>query len=77
MNMHRKKQFADSFMNKLPVEVLFEEKAEGYTREYVRVQCRTEAAREGNIIKGYITGRINDDIMEFTPEKTEKNRKRL
>ncbi len=63
----RKRQFEDSFIDAAPVEVLFEEGSQGYTREYVRVQCPSADIPEGAILKGKITGRLNNDIMEFVP----------
>lgn len=69
MAAKRKKQFEDSFINSHKVEVLFEEGSQGYTREYVRVRCYSSDIAEGNILPGYITGRSNDDIMEFVPKK--------
>ena len=67
LTAERKRQFEDSFIDAAPVEVLFEEGSQGYTREYVRVQCPSADIPEGAILKGKITGRLNNDIMEFVP----------
>ena len=67
LTAERKRQFEDSFIDAAPVEVLFEEGSQGYTREYVRVQCTSADIPEGAILKGKITGRLNNDIMEFVP----------
>ncbi|MCR5626245.1 MAG: tRNA (N(6)-L-threonylcarbamoyladenosine(37)-C(2))-methylthiotransferase MtaB [Lachnospiraceae bacterium] len=66
MTAERKKAFADYYLNSAPVEVLIEDNNEGYTREYVRVRALGDFA-PGTILTGHITARINDDIMEFTP----------
>ena len=66
MNLNNKKLFEDSFIEADPVEVLFEENLQGYTREYIRVQCSAPGIKEGDIRKGRITGRLNDDIMKIT-----------
>ena len=66
MTAQRKKLFEEAFLDAEPVEVLFEENSQGYTREYIRVQCNSPGIREGDILKGRITGRLNNDIMEIT-----------
>ncbi len=68
MTVQRKRAYADLYVGR-PVEVLFEENSEGYTREYVRVRCSSGPVREGDILTGYITGRLNDDIMDFVQDQ--------
>ncbi|SFK76715.1 threonylcarbamoyladenosine tRNA methylthiotransferase MtaB [Lachnospiraceae bacterium KH1T2] len=64
LNAENKRKFADSFVGR-DVEVLFEENNEGYTKEYVRVKAVDKEYATGTIVKGRITGRLNDDIMIF------------
>ncbi|MCR5525812.1 MAG: MiaB/RimO family radical SAM methylthiotransferase [Lachnospiraceae bacterium] len=64
LNNENKRKFADSFIGR-EVEVLFEENNEGYTKEYVRVKAADKEYATGTIVKGHITGRLNDDIMSF------------
>ncbi|MBQ9504108.1 MAG: tRNA (N(6)-L-threonylcarbamoyladenosine(37)-C(2))-methylthiotransferase MtaB [Lachnospiraceae bacterium] len=68
MTAERKRQFEEAFINAGPVEVLIEENSQGYTREYIRVQCEAPGSAEGDILTGKITGRLNNGIMKFIPE---------
>ncbi|SKB57152.1 threonylcarbamoyladenosine tRNA methylthiotransferase MtaB [Lachnospiraceae bacterium] len=65
-----KTAFQDIWLDGRTVEILVEENNEGYTREYVRVRSTTPLT-SGAIVRGRITGRINADTMEFTPETDE------
>ena len=68
MTAERKRLFEEAFIEAGPVEVLIEENSQGYTREYIRVQCEAPGIAEGDILTGKITGRLNNGIMEFIPE---------
>ncbi len=67
LNDINKAAFQDIFLDGRTVEVLIEEENSGYTREYVRVRSVTPLS-SGSIVKGRITGRIDSETMEFTPE---------
>ena len=74
INSENKAAYADSFINSQPVQVLFEDSEEidgisyitGYTKEYVRAALPSEAAHPGQILNGFITGRLTKDIMAFS-----------
>ena len=74
INSENKAAYADSFINSRHVQVLFEDIEEidgisyitGYTKEYVRAALPPEAAHPGQILDGFITGRISEDIMAFS-----------
>lgn len=65
LNSKNKASYADSFIGK-DVEVLFEEGSTGYTKEYVRVKSLDKSYENGTIVKGRITGRIDNELMEFS-----------
>ena len=65
LNSRNKTSYADSFIGK-DVEVLFEEGSTGYTKEYVRVKSLDKSYENGTIVKGRITDRIDNELMEFS-----------
>ncbi len=67
LNVKNKTAFQNIWTDGRTVEVLIEDNNEGYTREYVRVRS-VSALPSGTIVRGRITGRIDADTMEFTPE---------
>ncbi len=67
LNVKNKTAFQNIWTDGRTVEVLIEDNNEGYTREYVRVRSVSDLP-SGTIVRGRITGRIDADTMEFTPE---------